>query len=524
MAAHSLGTRAGRAAGRPRIAFLAAFLHDEYEWVIWRGVRRAVEERGGSVVYFAGASFDDPDPSRRARSRLFDLVDAAKLDGILCLSSVLGHFVGVPGIERWLLQRGLLTLTIGPAEHLPSVMVDDSTGVTQLMHHLIAHHGRKRIAFVTGNPSNAEAQRRLSTYIQVLADSGLSFDPRLTLTGDFTVESGTRAVAELFDTRQVPLDAVDAVVCSNDYMAIGVIEELARRKIPVPERLPVVGFDDIAAARTSRPSLTTVRQPLAELGRQGASRLFDLLDGGAAPAALTLDTELVLRRSCGCVPTEVPAALDDPLADAGGPMSALALEAALAAELQGAPGTFARTLEPSLRKIAAGNAERLELGRDFADELATRVRLSRDDLVHQRFNRFARLLQQRMFGPTHLVSAALAEFLPAFGLNECAVAELVPPGPGETREQLKLAFGFDTTTREPLLTTFDARELVPPSFENLRTNSCLILPLTCGAETLGLLAAPTSPRDGLFYETLAELLATVLKVLDLRRRAHELPP
>ena len=519
MPAHSSTTQAGKGAGRPRIAFLAAFLDDEYEWVIWRGVRRAVEERGGSVVYFAGASFEDPNPARRARSRIFDLVDAAGVDGILCLSSVLGHFVGVPGIERWLLQRNLLTLTIGPAEHVPSVMVDDSTGVTQLMRHLIEHHGHQRIAFVTGSASNAEAQRRLSTYIQVLADSGLSFDPRLTLTGDFTRGSGARAIRELFDERQIPLDAVDAVVCSNDYMAFGAIEELLRRQIPVPERMPVVGFDDIAGARTFRPPLTTVRQPLAELGRQGARRLFDLLEGGASPGALTLDTELVLRRSCGCVPTEVPS-LDDRFDDFGSaPISAVALEAALAAELQGAPGTFTRTLEPALRRIAAGNAERLELGRDFADELATRVRLAREDLVHQRFNRFARLLSQRMFGPTHLVSAALAEYLPEFGLGECAVAELLPPVPGETRRRLKLAFGFDPTTREPLLTTFDATELVPPAFENLRTSSCLILPLTCGSETLGIFAAPTSARDGVFYETLAELLGTVLKVLDLRRGA-----
>jgi hypothetical protein len=304
-------------------------------------------------------------------------------------------------------------------------------------------------------------------------------------------------------------------------MAFGVIEELGRRRIPVPERMPVVGFDDVAAARTYRPSLTTVRQPLAELGRQGALRLFDLLESGASPGTLTLDTELVLRRSCGCVPTEVPSTFDDPFEAGAQPVSNLALEAALAAELQGAPGTFARTLEPALRRIAAGDAQRLDLGRDLADELATRVRSSREDLVHQRFGRFTRVLQRRMFGPTHLISAALAEFLPGFGLNECAVAELLPPAAEGGGDRLKLAFGFDTTTREPLLATFDARELVPPSFDSLRSSSCVILPLTCGAEILGLAATPTSAREGVFYETLAELLGTVLKVLELRRRAGD---
>jgi len=206
-------SRRRKAAGRPRIGFVASYLDDAYEWALWQSVRRTVEERGGSVVYFSAAGIDDPSPERRARSRILDFVRPSGVDALLCVSGVLGHYVGVPGTERWLLQRGLLACSIGPAEHVPSVRVDDSSGVAQLLRHLIGHHDHKRIAFVTGSPSNAEAQHRLSTYIQVLADHGLTFDPRLTLTGDFTVSSGARAVHELFDTRQIPADSLDAIVC-----------------------------------------------------------------------------------------------------------------------------------------------------------------------------------------------------------------------------------------------------------------------------------------------------------------------
>jgi DNA-binding LacI/PurR family transcriptional regulator len=517
-------SRLGKATGRPRIGFVAGFPDDAYGWALWQSVRRTIEQHGGSAVYFSGTSLEDADPERRARSRIFDFVRPSGVDALLCLSGVLGHFVGVPGTERWLLQRGLLACSIGTAEHVPSVTVDDSSGVTLLMRHLIRHHKHTRIAFVTGNPSNAEAQRRLSTYIQVLADHGIGFDPRLTLTGDFTAASGARAIQELFDARQIPADSLDAVVCSNDDMAFGVIEELVRRRIHVPDKVAVVGFDDMPRARIHNPSLTTVRQPLEELGRQGALRILSLVNGAAAEGALTLETELVLRRSCGCLPTDIPPPPTEPdeafePSSSDKPLSGVTLETALAAELGGAPGTFSSTLEPYLRRLA-GSTPELEHGRRFAEDLAQHMRLAREDLVHQRLSRLARALHQRMFGPQAQISTALAELMPALGMHECVVSELVPRRPGETKDTLKLAFGFDAKNLQPHMASFDAGQLVPPAFDHLRASSCLVLPLTFGTDTLGVAVVPASDRDGAFYEALAELFRTVLKVLELRRRAE----
>jgi DNA-binding LacI/PurR family transcriptional regulator len=510
--------------GRPRIAFLAAYLNDEYEWAIWRGVRGAVEARGGSVACIAGAGLRDPSAERQARSALFDLVDAAVFDGILCLSSVLGHYAGVQGTEAWLLKRGLLACSIGPGEHVPSVSVDDGAGIEQLMRHLIEHHGHRRIVFIGGTPVNAEATRRLAGYERALRAHDIALDPRLVVFGDFSPESGGRAVAELFDRRQVGAGDFDAIVASNDYMAIAAIEELTRRRIAVPEQVAVVGFDDIAPARFNQPTLTTVRQPLEQLGRDGADRLLDLLDGQAQEGARTLETELVLRRSCGCIPTDVPPALAvhpelEETTMPGNAALGASLEAALGAELHGGSGAFARALEPYLRRAAAGDAKKLDQGRHFADELAARVRLANDDLVHERLGRLARVLHTRMFGPQAHLSTTLAELLPDFGLDECVVSEFVEGEPGAARPALKLSFGFDAKTLQPQMATFDARELVPSRFEHLRTRSALVLPLTSGERMVGVAVLPASDRDGAFYETIAQLFGTVLKVLELRRRA-----
>jgi hypothetical protein len=190
--------------------------------------------------------------------------------------------------------------------------------------------------------------------------------------------------------------------------------------------------------------------------------------------------------------------------------------AALAAEVQGRPGAFATTLEPLLRTVVSDGTGDLHGGRRLADELATRVRLAREDLIHEQLNRFARVLHTRMFGPQAHLSAALAEFLPEFGIDSCAVSELGPQVEGQPRE-LKLAFGFNPQTFEPKLVRFDARRLVPEAFGSLLGRSAFVMPLTCGPQALGVAVLPASSRDGNFYETLAELFATVLKVLELRR-------
>ena len=507
--------------GRPRVAFLSAYMNNEYEWAIWRGVRAAVEEQGGSVVGFAGSSIGNPDPQHHARCTVFDLIDHSSFDGILCLSSVVGHYAGVAKTEAWLERWGLPVSSIGPADRVPTVLVEDATGVSQLVDHLIEQHQHRRIAFIQGTPSNSEAKRRLAAYVEALDRHGLSYDPKLVLSGDFTTQSGVRAIGELFDLNQVRASQVDAIVAANDYMAAGAMEELSRRRISVPEQIAVVGFDDIAPARVYNPPLTTVRQPLELLGRKGALRLLDQLRGTQVKGALNVPVELVLRRSCGCVPTEgvrheTFESRDEPPSGIHG-VSGSTVLAALAAELGGASGKFARALEPLLREVVAQGGGELGEGRRLADELATRVRLAREDLIHEQLTRLARILHTRMFGPQIELSTALAEHLPAFGIHECAVSAFSTADTSAPAGRLKLAFGFDRRTLEPKIVAFDARSLVPPAFAELALRSALVMPLTCGAESLGVAVLPASSRDGKFYETLAELFATILKVLELRR-------
>lgn len=497
---------------RPRIALLASYLNDEYEWSIVKGARRTVEAAGGTITCFAGGSLADPDVERRARTFVHQLVDRSRFDAVLCISSCVSQHLPAAEGTAWLERIGLPVFSIGVLPSLPGVSISDSEGVLQLTRHLIEHHRHRRIAFIEGTATNPEARARREAYARTLAEHELALDSRLILPGDFTRESGARAVHELFDTRQVPVGDIDAIIASNDYMAFGAIDELSRRRIGVPDQVAVVGFDDMALARIYDPPLTTVRQPLDQLGADGASMLLAILGGAPPVPPVTLGTELVLRRSCGCVPTDIP---PPPDGASGLDRASADMLNGLMAEIGGQHGAFAKALDPLLRRLASGNARQLELNRRLADELATRLRVSGDDLVHDRLHRLARSLELRMFGPQAVLSQTLAVGLTELGLESCIVSELTA-----TEGQLKLAFGFDSHTSQPQMLPFDSGALVPDALKGVLRASSVVLPLKYREEPLGIAVLPLGDRDGAFYETLAEVLGIVLKGLQVRRRAE----
>ncbi len=181
---------------------------------------------------------------------------------------------------------------------MPRLTLDQDRGLRQAILHLITVHGCRRLAFVRGPAMNDEAERRYALYRTVLAEEGLEVDPALICDGTFEKPAGEAAVARLVDDRRV---AFDALVAANDYMALGALEALEARGIDVPGDVAVVGFDDIEDARFSSPPLTTVRQPLYQQGEAALDRVLAQLEGRPVELDTVHATELVVRRSCGCL-------------------------------------------------------------------------------------------------------------------------------------------------------------------------------------------------------------------------------
>lgn len=155
--------------------------------------------------------------------------------------------------------------------------------------------GHRRIGFITGDMSIGCARDRLAGYQQALREAGLPLDPALIREGDFLQPRGFICATELLDLAQPPT----AIFASNDVSAFGVMEAVRNRGLRIPEDVSILGFDDIPQAAQVHPALTTVRQPLAEMGRTAVELLFTYIkEPDAAVKRIELPTQLIVRQSC----------------------------------------------------------------------------------------------------------------------------------------------------------------------------------------------------------------------------------
>jgi LacI family transcriptional regulator len=196
-----------------------------------------------------------------------------------------------------LLDQGYNYVVVDPrkplADRIPSVSAAHTSGADQAMRHLLGL-GHRRIAAVTGPAGWQATEDRRRGYYAALGGAGILPDPELEVEGDFEIPGGLQAGKRLFDLRNPPT----AVFAFNDNLAIGVIQAARAHGLRVPEDVSVVGFDDLEFSTIVTPALTTVRQPLAEMGRTAVSMLVRLLDRQRFETLrVELGTRLVVRES-----------------------------------------------------------------------------------------------------------------------------------------------------------------------------------------------------------------------------------
>ena len=178
-------------------------------------------------------------------------------------------------------------------EGVPSVSAANASGARAAIQHLLSL-GHRRIAAVTGIAEWLASIERLNGYHAAHAAAGVLSDPELVVEGDFTIEGGEASAALLLEKPRPPT----AIFAFNDNMAVGVLRTARARGLRVPEDLSVVGFDDSEQAAIVTPALTTVRQPLAEMGRMAVSLLLRLLENQRVEGLnVELATRLVVRDS-----------------------------------------------------------------------------------------------------------------------------------------------------------------------------------------------------------------------------------
>ena len=281
-AARSLVTRRAGSMALVVVEPVERFFADSYFPLVLSGAQAQLADREVQLVLVVLST-------PRERERFERYARGGHVDGAILVSV---H--GPDPLPQHLLDAGIPVVMSGrPYEEssaVPFVSADNVGGARAATRHLL-ERGCRRVVTVTGPMDMRVGQERLEGFRTELRAHRVRFSAGLTASGDFTVEGGRRATEGLL-ARWPDLDGVFA---ANDLMAAGALQALSAAGRAVPEDVRVVGFDDAPLAAAATPPLTTVRQPVVEMGRALARMLLALVDGQPAVDHVIAPTELVER-------------------------------------------------------------------------------------------------------------------------------------------------------------------------------------------------------------------------------------
>lgn len=248
--------------------------------VLLRGAAEALTSRGMTLTLLVASTDAE-------RENVTHYVGAGHVDGVLLISS----HESDPLISQ-LLDLNVPTVScgipLGNEDRVPSVSVDEVEGARVMVRHL-RDQGRQRIATITGPMDTPGGRLRLVGYQEEL---GPDYDERLVAHGDYSLNSGAEAMAELLE--RVP--DLDAVFAASDLMAAGALTTLRKAELTVPGDVAVAGFDDTGLAARLDPPLTTMHQPFDRISAEMVDLLLGVIDGGQQNS-MTLPASLVVRES-----------------------------------------------------------------------------------------------------------------------------------------------------------------------------------------------------------------------------------
>lgn len=508
-----------RAARGPVLGLVTANIHLGVGATLWSGVRLAAERNGASLVALPG---DAVRAEGAPRNALYELLETAGLDGVICWTSTLGLPASGERAAR-LVRRlaGLPVVSLNRAlEDHETLLLDSHAGMRKAVGHLVTDHGRRRLACIRGPLTNPVALDRARAYTEALRRHRLPQDRSLTAASlDYSAGAGAAAMRVLIEVRGLrPGRDFDAVVACSDALAADALRFLTEHGVRVPDEVALISFNDSVEARVSDPPLTSVALPFGALGALAVETLLARLRGTAPPARRVVSGTLIVRRSCGCHSPLVGQVEQRPEA---GPERRL-LDAELLAGLPAGPGDsgvdflqrLERRLGTGMRSFDDAAAwDRALLGLRSLDGQQDPARLER--LVGQarllvadksrRLLEYERWTEEQRARRLRALATTLTTVTDTAGLRRALERHL--PGLGVP--------GYRLALREPAAAT------APPLAELLPERgrfTAVLEPLHIGDEQLGYAVFETEPSggqhgggSGALYRALGDQISAALK-------------
>ena len=276
-----------------------------------KGINDAALDCGVKVIYFAsfsdsysGRNYDEYTKYDQGDNVSFDIPDIDDFDGVIKISTYFSPSVK-NHLDQILSKAKIPVINIGAAydEKFMNIVCDDSHSFSEIVDHVIEVHGCKDIYHLAGIPEKPFSQERLEAYKSSLIAHGIEYDENKIYYGNLWRDCGEDALNYILENcKKEGKKYPDAVVCANDYSAIGLLVACRERGIRVPEDMIVTGFDGVDDAINGYPTLTTSRQPFYNSGYSAVLALNEIFEGKEIPKTIRIMAEFMTNQSCGCKP------------------------------------------------------------------------------------------------------------------------------------------------------------------------------------------------------------------------------
>lgn len=246
------------------------------------GIEHVAQAKGFSVL------LGDTRDSSAREQEFIRMVETKLADGIVNLRPYKPSDAVLP-------KEDIFAVSAASCENTPSysVRIDNVGAAKKAVKHLVSL-GHKRIGLITGLEDNPHTIDRLAGYKAALEESGLEYDSKIVVGGDYNYWSGLHAAEQIVNMAERPT----ALFCMNDQMAIAAMKGFHEHGIRVPEDISIIGFDDTNVSKYCIPTLTTISQPAEKMGEKAAEVLFQLIEGKPPETEeYILPYEFIIRES-----------------------------------------------------------------------------------------------------------------------------------------------------------------------------------------------------------------------------------
>lgn len=268
-------------------------INPNFEYDITQGVNKYASEKGINVVTLVSTT-----PSNTLSDRVFDSYKFMGIDGLIIIYGSLISFKNSVDGQNFLDKfKDIPYVIVQDNYKVPSksnLIVDNKKGMSKCIEHLIVDHKYKNILYVSGPKDNFDSIERLDAYTETMEKYGLVVNNNMIAYGNFS-ENIERSLKQLIKRNK----KIDAIAFANDTMALASYPILEQLGYKIGKDIAVTGFDDMYKSSIAHPALTTVSQDPIKIGYESTKTIHNLIINGTSEF-ISLDTELIIRKSCGC--------------------------------------------------------------------------------------------------------------------------------------------------------------------------------------------------------------------------------